>query len=207
MCSRSYNNEQSRPDRKFQLLCSDVLDPKAISSDNKKLIVSFTDIFSGFIKSEPIIRRSEIPSIFANYHKWLSNRFPDSPVSDIRTDGALEYTKGIFHDYCKQSGINTDSGCPYEHQLHRIAERKNRHIQESLRALLSQSGIETALWPYALKMVEYLLNRSPTKSNREFVTPFEIVYGKKTEIGEFVSIWMYVDVSYSEGSSKPEKES
>lgn len=69
LCSRPYNNQSSRPDQKFQMLSSDVLDPKAVSFDYKKLIGSFIDIYSGFSETQPISCRSEIATIFANYHK------------------------------------------------------------------------------------------------------------------------------------------
>lgn len=34
--------------------------------------------------------------IFANYHEGFTNHFPDSLVSDICTDGSLEYMKSDF---------------------------------------------------------------------------------------------------------------
>lgn len=127
------------------------------------------------MKTRPIACRSEIVTIFVMYHKLLSNRFFECPVSDIRMNGALEYIKGDFYNYCSQAGIGIDPVCPYEHQLHGFAERKNHIIQEYLRALLAQSGFEQNLWTFALKMVEYLINRFPTKTNKEIVTPFEVV--------------------------------
>lgn len=69
VCSRSYNNQHSRPNWKFQMLSSDVFDSKAVSFDHKKLIVSITDIYSGFLKTQKISHRFKIVTIFANYYK------------------------------------------------------------------------------------------------------------------------------------------
>lgn len=44
-------------------------------------------------------------------------------------------------------------------------------------------------------MVEYQINRSLTKTNKEFVTPFEKVYGKKSNLDNlqiFGCMLMYV---------------
>lgn len=82
-----------------------------------------------------------MPTVFARYHKQLSNKFPDSPVSILRCDHAPEFIKGDLELYCMQTGITTDEGCPYEPELNGAAERKEQDILLKMRTLLLDSGL------------------------------------------------------------------
>ncbi len=119
------------------------------------------------------------------YHKKLTNKFPILPVATIRCDNAREYVNGDFKSYCEAAGINIDPGSPYTPELNGIAEQKNRTIIEKVRALLSDGGgVVIKFWPFTAKMAEYILNRSPSKSNPEFLSPFQQVFGEPPDLSK-----------------------
>jgi hypothetical protein len=75
-----HNQVRERPKRKFEIIASDVLDPKAGLSEGKKLIVTFTDIFLGFLHAVPISLKSKVPLVFLRYHKKLTNRTSETSL-------------------------------------------------------------------------------------------------------------------------------
>ena len=177
-----HNSTRERPTRKFELIHSDILDPSMISKNGKRYILTFICGFSGYLRTYAIEKKSEVGLYFFRFHKWLTNRFPDCPTSKLRVDNAREYVMGDLQAYCDHAGIVIDSGAPYSPELNGVSERKNRTILQMSRALLQESGLDTRFWIYSLKVSEYLINRSPTKSNAEFITPFEIVFDRKPDL-------------------------
>ena len=176
-----HNKIRKKPTRRFEILCSDILDMNELSYDGKKYVITFTDAFSGYIRIVPIEKKSEITLQFSRYHKRLENQFKNEPVTILRTDNAKEYIAGDMELYCDQTGITIDSGAPYSPELNGLSERKNRVIIEKTRSLLIESGLASNKWSLAIRVVEYLMNRTPTKTNLEMKTPYEIIYGTKPD--------------------------
>ena len=52
--------------------------------------------------------------------------------------------------------------CRYTPQQNGVAERKNRHITEVARALMSEKDMPKYYWVEAVHTVVYILNRTPT---------------------------------------------
>ena len=119
----SRTKKQKPPTRKFEIISSDVLNPECVAYDGKKLIVTFTDRFSGTVRFISITAKSEVPTMFPRYHKKLTNRFPEFPVAELQCNNAPEYMKGEMELYCNQTGIDINSGCPYTPELHGTSER------------------------------------------------------------------------------------
>ncbi len=179
----THGTQRDRPDRVFQIICSDVLDMKETAHDGAKYIVTFIDAKSGYLRIDAMKRKAEVPIKWDRFHKHLNNRFPDLPVAKIRWNGAREYTSGDFKAYCDAASIEIDSGTPYTPKLNGITERKNRTIIEKVRALLAEGGgVETKYWPFAAKTAEKILNITPSKTTDEFTSPHHIVYKKPPDL-------------------------
>jgi hypothetical protein len=56
------------------------------------------------------------------------------------------------------------------------AERANRTIMESGRAMLHHAGMSNGFWEYAVSTAVYTRNRSPHRSNK-LVSPYERLMG------------------------------
>jgi len=76
-----------------------------------------------------------------------------------------------------------ESGTPFSPELNGLSERKNEDILQKMKCFLLEGKILTKY--YAIKVVEHVINRSPTKTDSKFLSPFEIVYGK---IPDFVNL-------------------
>ncbi len=53
-------SERECPERPFELICTDVLDLKATSTEGHKYVITFIDAHFGYMKIEPIKKKSEI---------------------------------------------------------------------------------------------------------------------------------------------------
>ncbi|KAM7472007.1 hypothetical protein LguiA_010190 [Lonicera macranthoides] len=74
--------------------------------------------------------------------------------------------------YFKLHGIIHQTTCSYTPQQNGVAERKNRHLLEIVRASLIGANAPTSYWGEALSSAVYLVNRIPS-AVLDFQTPFE----------------------------------
>lgn len=71
--------------------------------------------------------------------------------------------KGPFALYLQDHGIMAQYTTPYNPQQNSVAERKNRTLLNTVRSMMSSSGLPRFLWGEALKTATYLCNRAPSK--------------------------------------------
>lgn len=84
-----------------------------------------------------------------------------------------EYTKRVFQNILKTSGISFRSSCPGHPEQNGLAERKHRHIVETGLTLLAHAHMPLSYWIDAFNTALYLINRLPTR-----VLQFQIPYEK-----------------------------
>ena len=74
----------------------------------------------------PLVSRSgkAILESFLGVLSYLE-RQTGQTVKCIRSDNALEFCKGVFHEKMKQLGIEQEFTIPYEHEQARMAENTN----------------------------------------------------------------------------------
>ncbi|PKU81762.1 Retrovirus-related Pol polyprotein from transposon TNT 1-94 [Dendrobium catenatum] len=168
----------------FELVHSDVWGPcPTISSQGFRYFVSFIDDFTKFCWVFPLIQKSEVTSKFILFSKMVNCQF-STTLKTIRTDGGGEYLNRSFQSFCQSLGINHQYTCPYTPAQNGVAERKNRHILETLRSLLIHCNAPSKLWVEALHTAIYIINRLPT-STLQNMTPFEKLYKKQPSFAHF----------------------
>ena len=69
---------------------------------------------------------------------------------------------------------------PYNPQQNGKAERMNRSLVEKAQAMINESGYPKYFWGEGIRVANYLINRSPSRSLD--VTPAEIWYEKKPNV-------------------------
>jgi hypothetical protein len=85
-----------------------------------------------------------------------------------------EYLSSEFQQYLEAQGIVHQTTCPDTPQQNGVAERKNRHLLEVVRALLIESHMPLSYWGEALTSSVYLINRVPS-STLDFQTPLQVL--------------------------------
>ena len=92
----------------------------------------------------------------------------------LRSDNGRKFTNRRFQAYFQQHGILHETSCSQTPQQNGVAERKNRHILETSRALLFGAHVPSCHWGDAVATAVYLINRMPAK-NFHFKTPLKIL--------------------------------
>jgi len=105
--------------------------------------------------------RSEVFTHFTAFCAEVKTQFSAS-VRILRSDNAKEYMSELFWSYLRKHGILHQSSCVDTPSQNGVAERKNRHLLETARALLFQLKVPKQFWADAVATACFLINRMPS---------------------------------------------
>src|SRR5262249_12816486 len=121
---------------------------------------------------------SEVFSHFFSFFVEIKTQFNVS-VCILRSDNAKEYLSETFQAYMSQHGILHQSSCVDTPSQNGVAERKNKHLLETTRALLFQMQVPKHFWADAVSTACFLINRMPsTVLNGD--TPYKVLFPNKS---------------------------
>ena len=169
------NKRASSP---FELVHSDVWGPcPIVSKTGFRYFVTFVDDFSRVTWLYLMKNRSELFSHFSAFCAEIKTHFNLS-VQTLRSDNAKEYFSESFQTYMTQNGILHQSSCVDTPSQNGVAERKNRHLLETARALLFQMHVPKSFWADAVSTACFLINRMPS-SVLHGETPYHVLFPTK----------------------------
>ena len=156
-----------RSTRRLQLVHSDVCGPMQTESlGGRKYFATFIDDYSRCCNVYFLKHKSEVSEKFKEFET-------------LRTDNGGEYLSGEFKEYLKSRGIRYELTVPYSPQQNGVAERMNRTLMESARAMIAHAGLPNSYWGEAVATAAYVRNRMPTTAIKNNQTPYERWYGRK----------------------------
>ncbi|CAI7825742.1 unnamed protein product [Closterium sp. NIES-54] len=103
-------------------------------------------------------------------------------VKRIRTDRGGEFFGAKMTAWLKKQGIQRELTTAYTPQSNGVAERANRTILETARALLIESGVGNSMWPHAVRHATVARSRVLTKVGNESWVPLERWLGRKPPV-------------------------
>ena len=77
-------------------------------------------------------------------------------IKCLRSDGGGEYFSHEFSRFLAEQGVKRQFTCRYTPQQNGVDERKNRHIAEVARALMSGKDMPKYYWAKAVHLVVYI---------------------------------------------------
>ena len=83
-------------------------------------------------------------------------------MQTLRSDNAKEYLSEPFHSFMLQHGILHQTLCVDTPSQNRVAERKNRYLLETVRALLFQMNVPKHFWADIVSVACFFINRMPS---------------------------------------------
>ncbi|KAK2990000.1 hypothetical protein RJ640_009738 [Escallonia rubra] len=159
----------------FDLVHSDIwgLSPSTIMGGFKYFVI-FIDDYSRFTWLYLMRNRAELSQIYHTFVTMVKTQF-SCHIKLFRTDNAMEYKSEEFLRLLKKNGTITHRSCPITSQQNGRAERKHRHILDTVRALLISASCPETFWGKAALTAIYTINRvpSPTIGNQ---TPYDRLY-------------------------------
>lgn len=172
-----FPTSDSKARKAFDLIHSDVAYLECESIGRNKYYISFIDDYSSFSWVFPFRSKAQVPKIIINFHKSVKIQY-NANIKCFRSDRGTEYTNQTVQDYFAENGIKHETSAPATPMQNGKSEVFNRVMGNGIRTLLVDSGLPKSLWGEALANVNYVRNRTPTSSNENFKTPFELLFGK-----------------------------
>ncbi|RVW56301.1 Retrovirus-related Pol polyprotein from transposon TNT 1-94 [Vitis vinifera] len=127
-----------RAESLFELVHSDVWGPCPVTSQTGfRYFVTFVDDFSRMTWIYFMKNRSEVFSHFCAFSAEIKTQY-DVSVKILRSDNGKEYVSNSFQNYMSHNGILHQTSCVDTPSQNGVAERKNRHLLETARALMFQ---------------------------------------------------------------------
>ena len=126
-------------------------------------------------------KKKEIPEKLTELFARLQ-RFHHPRIRRLHSDNGTEFDNTIMKDYCRKEGITQTFSAPGVPQQNGLAERSNKTIIEGARSLLFAAELSRGYWPYAMKTKVYVMNRSPARSNKHYLSPYQKMFGKSPDL-------------------------
>lgn len=139
-----------------------------------RYFVIFVDDFSRYCWLFPIKKKSDVCSVFINFHKLVERQF-QTPLLEFQSDWGGEFR--TVHNYLKEQGVHHRITCPHTHQQNGTVERKIRHVVDTCLALLAHSSVPKRFWNFAMSTAVFLINRLPT-SVLQNISPYQRLFCK-----------------------------
>jgi transposase InsO family protein len=174
--------QEKRSTEILQLVHSDVCGPmEEVTHGGYRYFVTFLDDFSHVVVVYLLRSKSEVSDKLKEYYNMATTQH-QRKLQRLRIDNGTEYVNRSVTDFCKANGILLEPTNPYTPQQNGTAERMNRTLVESGRAMLAQAQLSKKYWGEALLTAAYLRNRSPTHTLKRGETPMEIWSGAKPSL-------------------------
>ena len=136
-----------------------------------RLILSITDVFSGYVLALPCKTKRSEETIRLILHKWcLRFGYP----SEILADNDTSFSSEFFNEVCSYFKTKVTHGVPYKCSSTSKAENSNKRINKALRVTLSDKQILD--WDLYLNFVAFALNG--IRSRHTGFSANQIVFGK-----------------------------
>ncbi|CAN1158567.1 Retrovirus-related Pol polyprotein from transposon TNT 1-94 [Linum perenne] len=158
-----YPGSRYKPTQPFAIIHSDIWGPTRVKNiSGARWFVTFIDDHIRLTWTFLMKEKSETAGIFREFYSMVLTQF-HTRVQVLKTDNAHDYFNSVLGPFLAQHGIMHCSSCVDTPQQNGIAERKNRHLLETARALLFTKNVPKYLWGEAVLTATYLINRLPSR--------------------------------------------
>ena len=123
--------------------------------------VTFVDNFSHITLIYLMKSCSELFSHLSVFCSEIQTQFY-VPAQTLRSDNANEYLSEPFQSFMLQHGILNQTSCVDTPSHNEIAERNNRHLLKTARALLFQMDVPKHFWADVVSIACFFINRMPS---------------------------------------------
>ena len=116
----------------------------------------------------------------------LQNQKGYSIVS-LGSDQGGEFENNEFTEFCDKNKINHNFLAPRTPQQNDVIKRKNRCLEEIVRAILSESTLPKTFWVDSVNMASYVMNRALIRPilNK---TPYKLYFGRNQIFNTYMSL-------------------
>ncbi|CAN1141377.1 Retrovirus-related Pol polyprotein from transposon TNT 1-94 [Linum perenne] len=181
-----YSGVNYRPTQPFAIIHSDIWGPTRVKNVNgAKWFITFIDDHTRLTWTFLMKEKSETSDMFKEFYGMILTQF-HTKIQVLKTDNAHDYFNTSLGSFLSQQGIVHCSSCVDTPQQNGIAERKNRHLLDTARALLFTNNVPKYLWGEAVLTATYLVNRLPNRV-LQYRTPKELLVQAYPHVQAYMS--------------------
>ncbi|RVW51857.1 Retrovirus-related Pol polyprotein from transposon TNT 1-94 [Vitis vinifera] len=107
--------------------------------------------------------KDEVNLLFQKFHKVIETQY-NAKVRVLHSDNGGEYQSSDLQKYLERHDIIHQTTCSNTPQQNGVAEQKNWHLLEVVRASLIAAQTPISYWGEAITSAAYLINRVPSSS-------------------------------------------
>ncbi|PNH06354.1 Retrovirus-related Pol polyprotein from transposon [Tetrabaena socialis] len=152
------------------------------AASGARYVTSFIDVHSGAAVVRFVKRKSDIPEVVKGVIAKLETQL-GRKLLQLQSDRGGEFLNAELGGYLEQRGIQHSFSAPYSPQQNGAAERLNRTLMKTARAMMLGGGVNVGLWDEAVKTACIVKNRSPVQGMAR--TPWEALTGYKPCVSRF----------------------
>ena len=174
-------NHSKRSDKPLDIVHSDLCGKmNAKSLSGAEYFLTFIDDNTRYVWVYVLKRKDEV---FERFLEWKAQveRKTGRKLKALRTDNGGEYTSTDFKAYLRTEGVRHELTVPKTPEQNSVAERMNRTLVETVRAMLADTKLPHKFWAEAVSTAVYLRNRSPSKAVKG-MTPYEAWTGERPNV-------------------------
>ncbi|CAI7734774.1 unnamed protein product, partial [Closterium sp. NIES-53] len=160
-----FHSVTGRSKKPLELVHMDLVGPLPVQGHKgERYFLTIVDDWSRLMWAYPLKQKDHAASTIKE--DWLPfvEKQAEYVVKRIRTDRGGEFLGAEMTAWLKKQGIQRELTTAYTPQSNGVAERANRTILETARALLIESGVGNSMWPHAVRHATVARNRVLTKS-------------------------------------------
>ncbi|CAI7875781.1 unnamed protein product [Closterium sp. NIES-53] len=172
-----------RSKKPLELVHMDLVGPLPVQGHKgERYFLTIVDDWSRLMWAYPLKQKDHAASTIKE--DWLSfvEKQAECVAKRIRTDRGGEFLGAEMTAWLKKQGIQRELTTAYSPQSNGVAERTNRTILETARALLIESRVGNSMWPHAVRHATVARNRVLTKVGNESRVPLERWLGRKPPV-------------------------
>lgn len=169
------------PQKSFDVIVVDTIGPLMTSNSGNKYAVTIMCALTKYLVCIPVrdktansIARAIIDHFVLHYGTFAK----------IITDLGTEYKNTIFSELAKTLNFEQSFSTAYHHETVGLIERNHRTFNQYLRIYLRETLGD---WDEFLKYFCFCYNNNPHASFDEKFTPFELIFGKRTQLSEKIT--------------------
>ena len=168
-----------RSERRGEIIHSDVSGVMSVESlGGSRYYVTFIDEYSRYVTVLPMAKKSEVLDKLKLFRPWFERKY-DCKLKRLQCDGGGEYL--ACDDYLKRFGIERPRNPPYCPEVNGIAERANRSLMESARAMMQHANLPKQFWAEAVATAADIRNRFLCPRS-DSTTSYEMLTGRKPRV-------------------------
>ncbi|KNZ62363.1 hypothetical protein VP01_127g1 [Puccinia sorghi] len=190
----SFHTRHSKASKPFEEIHLDVVGPITPSSrEGDRYFLTVVDSCTRYCSALPLKNKSDVGSVLTQALDLEAKRLGYYP-SVIHSDRGTEFINAYLLEFCNKNRIRTRYSDAYTPQQNGLAERFNRTIIESARAILKDSNLSLHYWNEIIKASALTLNQIP--SHRSKKSPFELFKNRTLPLNYFKPIGIRVSYLY-----------